>query len=377
MKLAVRWLAAGFASLALMAGASPADAQIRIGQIMGITGPVAGSVAELNAGAKLYIDHINAEGGIAGQKIELVTMDDKFQPNIAAEHAKKLVADPRVVALFLNRGTPHVQAVKPMLVEGKIPLVAPSTGAMVLHQPVNPWIFNVRATYQAEAEHVTRHLGLAGLENVAVFYVADSFGEDAVAGVNKVFKDANKTPTVLEPIDRAKPDYTKAVQKAIAAKSTGVLIIGSSASVSAGVRELRKAGSLATIATLSNNAASTFVKELGDLAPGVIVSQVFPSERKLAVAMIAEAVRLAKARDIKDITPAMIEGFAGAKVLVHALKLAAKDNKTITRASLKKALESFNRVDIGGLEITFNANDHTGLNFSDLAMIGEDGKFRR
>jgi branched-chain amino acid transport system substrate-binding protein len=36
--------------------------------------------------------------------------------------------------------------------------MAPSTGAMVLHKPVHPWIFNVRATYQREAEKAVRHL---------------------------------------------------------------------------------------------------------------------------------------------------------------------------------------------------------------------------
>ena len=38
----------------------------------------------------------------------------------------------------------------PLLTEYRVPLVAPSTGAMILHDPVNPWIFNVRASYQHE-----------------------------------------------------------------------------------------------------------------------------------------------------------------------------------------------------------------------------------
>ncbi len=53
-----------------------------------------------------------------------------------------------MVALFLNRGTPHTQAIMPLLDQYKVPLVGPSTGAMVLHNPVHPWLFNVRATYQ-------------------------------------------------------------------------------------------------------------------------------------------------------------------------------------------------------------------------------------
>ena len=102
------WTTAAVALSLLVGG--PAAAQIRIGQTTGITGPVAAPVKEINIGAMLYLDYVNAQGGIAGQQIELVTLDDKNQAPLSAENAKKLVADPHVVALFLNRGTPHAQA---------------------------------------------------------------------------------------------------------------------------------------------------------------------------------------------------------------------------------------------------------------------------
>lgn len=352
-------------------------AQIKIGQTSGFSGAVSASVIEINTGAKLYLDAVNAEGGINGQTIELVSLDDKFQVPLAVENAKKLIADPKIMALFLNRGTPHVQALMPLLTEGRIPLIAPSTGAMVVHNPVHPWIFNVRATYQRETEAVARHLGLAGIERVGVLYVDDSFGTDASQGALKVFKEAAKMPAVFMAIDRTKPDYTAALKKISEAKPLGILIVGSATSVANGVKAIRSAGHQATIATLSNNAATGFIKELGEYAPGIIVSQVFPSERKLAVPMIAEAAKLASAAKIKQITPAMMEGFAGAKVLVAGLRKAAKDNKEITRLNLKRALENFNRLDIGGLEITYSPTDHTGLDYSDLSLVGVDGTFRR
>lgn len=351
-------------------------AQIRIGQTSGFTGNVAASVKEINEGAKLYLDFVNKGGGINGQRIELVSLDDKFLVPNAVENAKKLIADPRVIALFLNRGTPHAQALLPLLESGRIPLIAPSTGAMSLHDPVQPYVFNVRATYQREAREVIRHLGMGGLERVGVLYVDDSFGEDAIKGALKVYQEAGKEPAVFAKIDRMKPDYTAAVAKIQSTKPLGVLIVGSQTSVVAGVKAIRAAGSATTIATLSNNAAKGFVEALGEFASGVIVSQVFPSERSLKVAMIAEAARLAGGHKVA-LTPAMMEGYAGAKVLVIALRRAAKDGKEITRASLKKALEEFNKVDIGGFEISYGPNDHTGLDFAELSYIAADGSFRR
>ena len=371
-------IAAAFALLL----AGPAAAQIRIGQTTGLTGPVAVAVSEINIGAKLYLDSVNNEGGVGGQRIELTSLDDKNQVPLAEENAKKLIADPRTMALFLTRGTPHAEAVLPLLAEGLIVLLAPSTGAMSLHKPVNPWVFNVRTPYQVEAERVVRHFGLAGLDKVALCVVDDSFGADALEGALKVFKEANTLPVVNQTIDKFKPDYRGCAQKSVAANALGVLIVGTPVSVAAGVNALRTSGSQAIVATLSNNASSGFVKELGKNAEGVIVSQVFPSERSLATPMIAEASRLAAAKDIKQLTPAMVEGFAAAKVLVAGLKRAADANKgVVTRAGFKRALESFNRVDIGGglggRELSYSPTDHTGLDYVDLSRINAEGLFRR
>ncbi len=69
-----QWLVVGAALLA----AAPAFSQILIGQTAGFSGPVAAGVKETTEGAKLWIDAVNAKGGVNGQKIELISMDDKF-----------------------------------------------------------------------------------------------------------------------------------------------------------------------------------------------------------------------------------------------------------------------------------------------------------
>jgi len=47
------------------------------------------------------------------------------------------------------------------------------------------------------------------------------------------------------------------------------------------------------------------------------------------------------------------------------------------RDKLKTALESFRRFDLGGLELSYTPTDHSGLDYADLSIVGEDGKFRR
>ena len=369
-----RWQRCG-AALAIAIGWGIAGhAQVLVGQTAGFSGQVAAGVKETTDGARLYIDMVNAKGGVNGQKIELTSLDDKFDPKIAAENARTLIEDNQVVAMFLTRGTPHTEAMIPLLEKHGVPLIAPSTGAMVLHQPVRKYIFNVRATYQREAEKAMTHLASMGMTRIAVVYADDSFGADGVAGAQKGLAAANLTPVALEKFDRAKPDFSAISTRIAKADTQAVLIIGSGSTVVDGYTAFRNAGSGAQIVTLSNNASGGFIKSLGANARGVIVTQVYPNERSVTYPMVKEAQELAKAKGQAEISPAMLEGFAAAKVLVEGLRRAGPKP---TRDKVHAALEGLRKFDLGGLEVSYSPEDHTGLDFADLSIIGTDGKFRR
>ena len=357
-------------TLLCLGGAAQAD--ILIGQTTAVTGPVAASVGETLLGVRAYLDHVNAQGGVHGEKIKLITLDDNFKPPLAAENARKLIEQEGVVALFMSRATPHTQAILPLLAKHKLALVAPSTGAMVFHRPVNPYVFNVRSSYQAEAERAIEHVFQVTLERVAVVHVDDSFGADCLEGAQKGFERAGKKPVAVIKADREKPDYPAIVKQLTDANAQAVLWIGSSVAVSDGVKALRQAGSAAQVLTVSNNASGGFIKQLGEHARGVVVSQVFPSERALGIPINREAVALLAGKG--ELTPQVMEGFASAKVLVEALRRAGPKP---TREKIIDALNGLQRFDLGGLELGFSATDHTGLSYVELSIIGRDGRFKR
>ena len=232
-----------------------------------------------------------------------------------------------MLALFLTRGTPHTEAILPLLEANGVPLIAPSTGAAVLHQPVRKYVFNVRSTYQREAEKAVVHLRTVGMSRIAVVYADDSFGNDGLEGARKGFAKSGFEPVVVAKADRSKPDYTTIVPGIIGKQSQAILWIGSGSAVAEGVKALRAARSAAQVVTLSNNASAGFVKSLGEAAGGVIVTQVFPSERSVAFPLVA--------------------------------------------------LEPSGKFELGGLEILYGPDNHSGLDFADLSIIGQDGKFKR
>ena len=370
----MRFLREAIATVAIVCAATSLHAQILIGQTAGFSGPVAAGVKEATDGAKLWINAINARGGVNGQKIELISMDDKFEPKLAGENARTLAKDRNVLALFLTRGTPHNEAIIPVLEAYNVPLIAPSTGAMIMHSPVNRHIFNVRSTYQREAEKALGHLVALGISRIAVVAADDSFGTDVQNGLSRDFQRAGVKPVVDMTADRAKPDFPKIVNALIQSQAQAVLWIASGNSVADGVKALRAKGSSAMVVTLSNNASSGFIKSLGTAARGMVVTQVFPNERSGASRFVREAGELAKAAGIEKMSPAMLEGYAGAKVLVEGLHRAGKNP---TRSGLHAALESIRSMDIGGMDLSYSPSDHTGLEYAELSIVGADGNFHR
>jgi len=368
-----RWVGLA-ALLAACVGTDAASAQsLRVGMVAGFSGPAAGIVQESADGARLYFDAINAQGGIKGQGIELLTQDDKYDPATAAAAAKAL-ASQGVLTLMLSRGTGPTEAMLPVLKDNKLPLVAPATGAISLREPLQPWVYHLRASYQREAERAVKHLASIGVKRITIVQVNDPFGNDAGKGAIKGLDDVKLRAQSHLRFDRNKPELAPTMQAIAKAGIEAIVLIGPAYAVVEGVNALRAAGSTAHVATLSNNASSDFVKQLGDNARGVIVTQLLPYERSTANPLVREALGLAKAAGRSELTPAQLEGFAAAKLVVEALKRVG--GKDIGREGFAKALDGA-RIDLGGLQVHYSEKDHGGLEFTDVSIVGPDGKFWR
>lgn len=368
------------AAMALATGISlAATAQLKIGLSGPLLGKNAGSMVEIVTGAEICIQQANEAGGVGGQQVVLVARDDDFQVSRTVEVVRKLIEDDKVLALMLVRGTPHNEAILPLLAKHRIALIGPSTGAMLFHQPVNPYVFNVRTAYQLEAKQLIALLKTTQMRRIAVLYVSDGFGKDVLVGLNQGFMEANLQPSAVAAFDRdlAGKDNTGFVEpllpQLLKSQPEVVIVVGAGLAVKNATLAIRAAGSHANIATLSNNASTAFVKLMGEHARGTIVSQVFPDVKSHANPFVREAL-IAAHKNKVTLTPGMMEGFAAAKVMIQALRKAGPGP---TRAGVLKALESIDRLDLGAGTISFSPADHTGLDHTDLSMITRNGSFLR
>ncbi|APV51303.1 hypothetical protein BWI17_17390 [Betaproteobacteria bacterium GR16-43] len=368
---------AAVAAMTLAAGVSaaegPGSKEIVVGYVSAFTGPVAGPVKELTAGLNLYLDSVNAAGGVHGRKVRVEMADDQFDPKKSAAATRSLIQDKGALAIILTRGTPQVEAMLPVLQESGTPLIAPSTGAGLLHQPVNPLVFNVRSKYQTESERAIAQLAGQGLSKIVVIHVDDTFGRDTLVGYDRGFKAAGIEPLGVFTFDRQTSDVTDAVARTLKLSPQAVVTSGSAKATVNIVKALRAKGSSVPVITLSNNSAKAFIQDLGDVAHGVIVMQVFPDPSKQTSPLAREMQRLAADKPNFPLSHVAMEGFAGAKVLVEGLRRAGKNP---TKASLVAALEGMKNYDLGGgLTLSFGQQSHTGLNFAESSIINKKGQF--
>jgi branched-chain amino acid transport system substrate-binding protein len=356
-----------------MAEEGVTDNTVLIGQTIGITGTIAGPVKEMNEGVAAYLHSVNQQGGVHGRKIEIRTLDDKFDPKLAAANAESLIRNERVFALFQNRGTPHTEAILPLLETNKVPLIAPSTGAAIFHAPVNRYVFNVRAKYQDEVIRGVEHFATVGVTQIGLLHVDDSFGRDGLEGFEKAMTARKLKPVVIVKFARVNPDYDATAAEIIKANPNALIIVSSAKNTIEVIKAIRKQGSSIQIMTLSNNSSQSFVKELGPAGVGVIVSQITPAPHLLSTKLGQEFKTAAK--DVNaTMSYAAMEGFVNAKVLVEGLRRAGRN---LTRDGFIRAMESMQRTDFGGLMVTFTPEDHSGSEFVELTMIGKDGRFVR
>jgi ABC-type branched-subunit amino acid transport system substrate-binding protein len=228
-----------------------AQAQLLIGQTAAFNGPNSAYVREARTGATLYFDAVNEQGGVHGQKIELVSIDDGNDPQRAAQNVRALLGGWSTLALFLSHGSATSQAAAAALPAYRAPLVGPSSGAHGLRQPAHPYVFNVRASHRREVQQAVQSMQRLGLDRLALVQVGDAFGDDAAVGV----VDAGLRPVLSERFDPARPAFDAIGGRIAKTQAQVVLFIADGAAVAAGVSALRAAGSRAQVITLSNNAS--------------------------------------------------------------------------------------------------------------------------
>ena len=362
---------------ALRAGPGVTDSEIVIGQSLGLTGPLAAMAPELLNITKTYLDGINAQGGVHGRRIRMVTEDDAYKPENSVRLVGKMIAQDHVFAIANLTGTANVAAVLPLLAkeDPPVPLISPFTGADLLRDPPINHVFNVRASYGDEVEKLVQHLTTLGVQRISVLWMNNGFGKDGLAGARKSMEKRGLKLHSDASIQADSSDVQQAVQTLSATEPDAIIMITAGAPTVTFIKAYRMVSRAARFYTTSVMGSQSTIQALGPDGVGVVVTSVvpFPWSQSMPVAREYREV-LKKAGMEATVSFIGLETFINAKVLVEGLRRAGRD---LTRPRFIQAMESLQRFDVGGFEVDFGKGGRQGSRFVDLTIIGAGGKFTR
>ncbi|WP_427913292.1 ABC transporter substrate-binding protein [Ramlibacter sp. MMS24-I3-19] len=367
-------LARAVRALAAVAALSPAlsFADILLGHSGDLSGTSAALTKDYLRGMNAYFDEVNRKGGIRGEKIKLVSMDDGFNPDRTVENTKALIAQ-NAVALVGYRGTANMQKIIPVVQAAGIAEIGNTSGAKSLRDPYVPNLFHVRASNSDEIEAAVNHAWTIGITHIAAAYQDDAFGKESLDALNAAVKKRGGAAPVAAPVPRGTVDVAKAVDTVFASNPQMVMFLGQSKPAAAFINAYRAKGSRPQFFVIS--VASGLHADLGPDAQGVIVSQVVPYPfTELGNPVVREYQKVISQLPDKSFSYNSMEGFLNAKLVTIALQRAPAP---VTRAKLISTLESFNNEDLGGFAITYGKQSNLGSRFVNLTMIRADGSFAR
>ena len=164
-----------FALCALLS-ASPVSAQIKIGAVLSVTGPASFLGDPEKKTLEIYVNEINAKGGVNGQKLQLIVYDDAANADTARTFATRLVEEDKVVAVVGGSTTGSTLAMIPVFEEAQIPFIS-LAGAVQIIEPVRKWVFKTPHTDRMACEKIFADLKSRNLTNIALISGTDAFGK--------------------------------------------------------------------------------------------------------------------------------------------------------------------------------------------------------
>jgi branched-chain amino acid transport system substrate-binding protein len=164
--------------------------EVKIGNTVPYSGP-ASSYSVLGKLETAFFNMVNEQGGVAGHKINYISLDDNYSPPKTVEQIRRLVEEEKVDFTFATLGTPTNSAIVRYMNQKKVPQLFVSTGADKWgHYKETPWTIGWQPSYRTEAQIYTKYI-LQNKPNakIAILYQNDDFGKDYPTGVKDVLGD--------------------------------------------------------------------------------------------------------------------------------------------------------------------------------------------
>ena len=355
----------------LLAAPNQASAQIKIGAVLSVTGPASFLGDPEKKTLEMYVEAINAKGGVNGQKLQLVIYDDGGDANNARTFATRLVEEDKIVAMVGGTSTGSTLAMIPVFEEAQIPFIS-LAGAVQIIEPVRKWVFKTPHTDRMACEKIFADLKRRDLMTIALISGTDAFGKsmrDQCVAVAPKFgvkiaheesygpRDSDMTPQLTNIRNQA--DIKAVVNTGF---GQGPAIV---------TRNYRQLGIALPLYQSHGVASKQFIDLAGPAAEGVrLPAAALLVAEKLPDSDPQKPVVVNYSREYQKQTGQAVSTFGGhaydgLMILVQAMERAKSTDKAQVRDEIEKTKGYIGTAGI----VNMSPTDHVGLDLSAFRML--------
>jgi branched-chain amino acid transport system substrate-binding protein len=338
---------------------------IVVGAIFDLSGPTSDVGVPFAEGAQAYIAWLNANGGVEGRPIELLSQDYEYDVANAEQLFSQFVSEGAVA--FFGWGTADTEALRTRVTEDEIPFQSASYAETLVDPAETPYNFVPAATYSQQLRIALRHIAdEAGGENVevALFHHDSPFGLSPLEDGHQYIADAGLDIGLQNyPMPAGAVDYFGELSQA-SAQGAGYIIVQNVSSPAAQLAgDIQSQGIEATLFCLNWCADELLVELAGDATDGALgVLPFAPPSQATGDLSSVEAYLSDAGQSLDEVNLHFTQGWYQFSVVVAAMEYALAEGMDLTGPNIKAALEEMPPLETPVTSaIHFTAESHAGM----------------
>jgi branched-chain amino acid transport system substrate-binding protein len=374
MKL-VRTLIAAAVALSA-AGAALAD--INVGVVLSLTGPGSGLGIPMQNQLKLF------PKDIAGEKVNLIILDDASDPGKGVSNTRRLITEDKVDLIYGSGLTPVAAAMAPVAAENKTLQIAGSPVGVPPGQ--DHWLFRLPQGNDVMAHAMVQHMKKQGIKTIGFIGYTDAYGELWLKALNAEADKNGMKVVAAERFARADTSVTPQALKLASANPDAMVVVATGSGAAMPEKAIVERGYKGKIYQTHAAATPDLVRIGGKdvegtfvvSGPAVVAEQLPDSHPSKKVAMDF-VTKYEKANGAGSRNQFAGHSYDFQIVMEKIVPIALKKAKPGTpefRAALRDAMESMGRTVFAHGVMNWTKDDHWGYtNETGVMLKVSDGKF--
>ena len=342
---------------------------IKVGTFLAVTGPASFLGDPELKTLQMYIEDVNAKGGVDGKTVELIHYDTGGNAKKAVSFAKRLIKRDKVDVIVGGSTSGSTLAAMPEISKAGVPFIS-LAGSVKIIDPVNKWTFKTPHTDRMAASKVFEDMRKRGITKVALISGDGGFGKSGRAQSLALAADYGITIVADESYGRKDTDMTTQVTKIRSSDAQAILNFGFGSGPAIVTKNIRQLGIDLPLYQSHGVASKKFIELAGDAAEGVrlpaaallVADKLDDGDKQKAVLLAYKSAYEAKHGPVSTFGG---HAYDGLKIALEAIDRANTTKKKIVRAEIE-ATEDF--IGTGGI-FNMTKNDHLGLSLDAFRML--------